>query len=94
MKKILFLLSAAASITTMAQKEITAEMLQSFRDSYKSIGADKALDNAVAANDLKAEPYVVDSLPNRVVRAVLPGMHHNVCIRKKNGRADYRAFCT
>ena len=53
MKKILFLLLAAASITTMAQKEITAEMLQSFRDSYKSIGADKALDNAVAANDLK-----------------------------------------
>ena len=53
MKKILFLLLAAVSITTMAQKEITAEMLQSFRDSYKSIGADKALDNAVAANDLK-----------------------------------------
>ena len=53
MKKILFLLLAAVSITTMAQKEITTEMLQSFRDSYKSIGADKALDNAVAANDLK-----------------------------------------
>ncbi len=28
-------------------------MLQQFRDSYKSVGADKALDNAVAANDIK-----------------------------------------
>ena len=36
-----------------AQKEITSEMLQSFRDSYHSVGADKALDNAVAANDPK-----------------------------------------
>ena len=35
------------------QKEITADMLQDFRNSYQSVGADKALDNAVAANDPK-----------------------------------------
>ena len=35
------------------QKEITSDLLQTLRDSYKSVGADKALDNAVAANDPK-----------------------------------------
>ena len=40
-------------LTANAQKEITSDMLQALRDSYKSVGADKALDNAVAANDPK-----------------------------------------
>lgn len=46
-------LCATAAAPVSAQKEITPQMLQQFRDSYKSVGADKALDNAVAANDIK-----------------------------------------
>ena len=53
MKRILFVLLAATAINAMAQKEITTDMLRDLRASYKSVGADKALDNAVAANDLK-----------------------------------------
>jgi bleomycin hydrolase len=43
----------AAAAPSLAQKEITPQMLQQFQSSYKSVGADKALDNAVAANDIK-----------------------------------------
>ncbi|MBQ7742624.1 MAG: C1 family peptidase [Bacteroidaceae bacterium] len=50
---ILCSLFAILCATVSAQKEITNDMLQAFRDSYKSVGADKALDNAVAANDPK-----------------------------------------
>ena len=53
MKRTLFVLLAATAINAMAQKEITTDMLRDLRASYKSVGADKALDNAVAANDLK-----------------------------------------
>lgn len=54
MKKQLFIiLGIAATLPALAQKEITPEMLQQFRNSYQSIGLNKALDNAVQANDLK-----------------------------------------
>ena len=42
-----------AASSASAQKEITPQMLKQFQDSYKSTGADKALDNAVAANEIK-----------------------------------------
>lgn len=50
------LIGAALCLTASsasAQKEITPQMLKQFQDSYKSTGADKALDNAVAANEIK-----------------------------------------
>ena len=53
MKKILFSVFVFVFVNVNAQKEITSDLLQTFRDSYKSVGADKALDNAVAANDPK-----------------------------------------
>lgn len=52
-KTFLLTLCLFATTVIMAQKGITPEMLQSFRASYQSTGANKALDNAVAANDIK-----------------------------------------
>lgn len=51
-----FIIAAVGALSVMpatAQKDITPQMLQQFQNSYKSEGADKALDNAVAANDIK-----------------------------------------
>ena len=51
-----FIIAAVGALSVMpatAQKGITPQMLQQFQNSYKSEGADKALDNAVAANDIK-----------------------------------------
>ena len=51
-----FFIAAVGALSVMpatAQKDITPQMLQQFQNSYKSEGADKALDNAVAANDIK-----------------------------------------
>lgn len=51
-----FIFAAVGALSVMpatAQKDITPQMLQQFQNSYKSEGADKALDNAVAANDIK-----------------------------------------
>lgn len=52
-KLLIVALGAMTALSASAQKDITPEMLQQFRDSYKSVGTDKALDNAVAANDIK-----------------------------------------
>lgn len=52
-KTVLTIGVALATTVAMAQKEITTEMLQDFRNSYQPTAAEKALDNAVAANDLK-----------------------------------------
>ena len=52
-KQLTILLGLAAALPTLAQKDITPQMLEQFRNSYKSVGADRALDNAVAANDIK-----------------------------------------
>lgn len=54
MKNSLFILSAALlSLPTFSQKEISAQMLEQWRQNYHSTGADRALDNAVAANEIK-----------------------------------------
>lgn len=55
MKKHILLaaLGAVSAMPGIAQKDITPQMLQQFQNSYKSVGADRALDNAVAANDIK-----------------------------------------
>ncbi len=52
-QRLTLLLGLMTALPTMAQKEITPQMLQQFRQSYTSTGGDKALDNAVAANDIK-----------------------------------------
>lgn len=53
MKRYLFLLVALISIPAFCQKEITTQMIEQWRTGYHSTGADRALDNAVAANDIK-----------------------------------------
>lgn len=51
-KHLLLALAAALTMPAVAQKDITPQMLEQFRNSYKSVGTDKALDNAVQANSI------------------------------------------
>lgn len=53
MKRYFFFLIALISIPGFCQKEITPQMVEQWRAGYHSTGADRALDDAVAANDIK-----------------------------------------
>lgn len=65
MKRYLIISACALlALPCVSQKEITEQMLEQWRQGYQSTGADRALDNAVAANDIKVLALNNEDLPN------------------------------